>query len=311
MGLSKRTTIALASGTAAVVTVAGAWLVFGGGGTTLTSGSPQPELSVTSTTTTSVPTTTETTTQAIPTTTTTTAAATATTTRTTTRAKPQGNSPLPPPAVPLPPAVKPPASIPVPPPPHVAPPPGCTPTHTGNPAANADVRSALDTAAATKYWTGVQSPPLINQNPPVIPDPNPTLGPPAVITVPPTLMEAIAWQESGWQSDIQSCDGGSGTMQIMSVTATWMNNRFGSSYDYKTLSGNAAIGGEYIEWLIGYFGENSFDYHYDINDPDMLAAVIDAYNSGPASVQFANGHTVVSHYAATVEALMTQQPWLG
>jgi hypothetical protein len=37
--------------------------------------------------------------------------------------------------------------------------------------------------------------------------------------------------------------------------------------------------------------------------------VIDAYNAGPANVQFANGHTVVSHYAQTVAALTTQQPW--
>ena len=303
MGLSKRATIALGSSTAAVVVVAGVWLVFGGGGTTLTSGQAQPELSITDTT--SVPTTTPKTTEAVPTTT-----AAPTTTVVTTKAKPRVVAPVVPPPAAMPAPVKPPVSIPVPPPPHVAPPPGCTATHSGNPASHANVQSALDAAAGTNYWTGVQNPPLVNQDPSPT-NPSPSLGPPAVITVPTALMEAIAWQESGWQSDIQSCDGGNGTMQLQSATATWMNQRFGSSYDYKTLSGNAAIGAEYIEWLIGYFGENSFNYHYDITNPDMLAAVLDAYNSGAASVQFPGGHTVVSHYAATVEALMTQQPWNG
>lgn len=304
MGLSKRATIAVASGTAAVVVVAGVWLVFGMGSntdnTTLASGNQSLSTSITSPTGTTELTTTE-----APTTT----VAPTTTRTTTTRAK--AKAPVAPVhAMPAP--VKPPANIPLPPPPHATPAPGCTATHTGNRATNADVKSALVSAAGHDYWAGVSSPPLVNQNPPPTdgsPDPSPDLGPRAVITVPTAMMEAIAWQESGWDSDIKSCDGGNGTMQLQSATATWMNQRYGTSYDYTTLSGNAAIGGEYIEWLIGYFGENSFDHHYDVTDPDMIAAVIDAYNAGPGNVQFANGHTVVSHYTATVEALMTQQPW--
>lgn len=303
MALSRRATIALATGTAAVVTVAGVWLVFGNNtaSPTLTSGTA---LSVASTTA-SAPATAVTTTDAP----TTTAAPTTTHAATTTKARPKAPA-APAPAMPAP--VKPPASIPVPPPPHTTPPPGCTATHTGNPASHTDVQSALVSAAGKTYWSGVSNPPLVNQNPPPADgsvDPSPALGPPAVITVPTTLMEAIAWQESGWDSDINSCDGGIGTMQIQSATATWMNQRFGTSYVVSTLSGNAAIGGEYIEWLISYFGENSFDHHYDMTDPDLVAAVIDAYNAGPGNVQFANGHTVVSHYAATVEALMNQEPW--
>jgi hypothetical protein len=296
MALSKRATIGLASGTAALVVVAGVWLVFGNGGPKDTAG--QALFVSTSETTTAV---TTTTTTAAPTTT-----IAPTTVATTTR--PKTNAPVAPVKA-MPPPVKPPANVPVPPPPHIVPPPGCTPTHTSTAAAHASVQAALQTAAGTQYWTGVANPPLVNTNPPGSPDPSPALGPRAVITVPVALMEAIAWQESGWQSNIASCDGGHGTMQLMSATATWMNQRFGSSYDYTTLSGNAAIGGEYIEWLIGYFGENSFDHHYDITDQDMIVAVLDAYNGGAASVQFANGHTVVSHYAATVEALMSQQPW--
>ena len=303
MALSRRATIALATGTAALVTVAGVWLVFGTGGSPSTT-SGQALSEVTSQTITAV--TTTTTTTAAPITT-----VAPTTVVTTTR--PKTNAPAAPvKAMPAP--VKPPPNVPVPPPPHAAPTPGCTPTKTGTAAAHADVQAALQSAAATQYWTGVANPPLVNQNPPSAdgsPDPSPALGPRAVITVPPALMEAIAWQESGWQSNIVSCDGGHGTMQLMSATATWINQRFGTSHDYTTLSGNAALGAQYIEWLIGYFGENSFDHHYDITNQDMLVAVLDAYNGGAASVQFAAGHTVVSHYAATVEALMSQQPWNG
>lgn len=305
MGLSRRATIAVATGTAAVVTVAGAWLVFGqdSPSPTLTSGGSNPSLVVGTApqTTTDVPTTTA----AV-----TTTAAPTTTQATHTRTQPRAATPPAAQAMPAP--VKPPASIPVPPPPHVAPPPGCTPTHTGNRATNTAVQSALTSAAGQNYWAGVKNPPLVNQNPPPangVPDTSPNLGPAAVLSVPTTLMEAIAWQESGWDSDIQSCDGGVGTMQIQKATADWMNQRFGTSYDLTTLSGNAALGGEYLEWLISYFGENSFDHHYDMTDPDLVAAVIDAYNAGPGNVQFANGHTVVSHYAQTVEALMAQQPW--
>jgi hypothetical protein len=301
MALSKRATIGLASGTAALVVVAGVWLVFGNGGAPKDTAGQALSFTTSET---SVRVTTTPTTTLAPTTT-----VAPTTVATTTR--PKTKAPVAPvKAMPAP--VKPPANVPVPPPPHVAPPPGCTPTKTGTAAAHADVQTALQTAAGTDYWAGVATPPLVNTNPPPAdgsPDTSPAFGPRAVITVPATMMEAIAWQESGWQSNIVSCDGGHGTMQLMSATATWINQRFGSSHDYTTLSGNAALGAQYLEWLIGYFGENSFDHHYDITDQDMIVAVLDAYNAGAGSVQFAGGHTVVSHYAATVEALMSQQPW--
>ena len=195
----------------------------------------------------------------------------------------------------------------LPPPPHQDVP-GCAPTHAGNPASTAEVKSALVSAGSTQYWNGVQNPPMDNGNTDPSSTPTPT-GPPAQITLPTNLVEAVAWQESGWQSDITSCDGGVGTMQIMSATASWMNQRFGTSYDYTALSGNAAIGSEYLEWLVAYFGENYFGYNYDLSDPDLLGAVLDAYNAGASNVEFTGGHTVLSSYARNVEALMSQQPW--
>src|SRR2546430_1319176 len=73
------------------------------------------------------------------------------------------------------------------------------------------------------------------------------------ITVPARLVYAVAWQESGWQSTIMACDGGIGTMQVMPNTATWMNQRFGTSFDVHALSGNAFLGGQYLAWLVAYF----------------------------------------------------------
>ncbi|HEX3780255.1 MAG TPA: transglycosylase SLT domain-containing protein [Pseudonocardiaceae bacterium] len=196
----------------------------------------------------------------------------------------------------------------LPPPPHQAPVPGCTPSHSGTAASAADVKSALVTSGSTQYWSGVRNPPMEAGDTPAGSTPTPT-GPPAQITLPANLMEAIGWQESGWQSNITACDGGVGAMQIMSATASWMNQRYGTQYVYQTLSGNTAIGGEYLEWLVAYFGENYFGYQYDLSNPDLLAAVIDAYNAGANNVTFANGHTVVSSYAADVEKEMTTQPW--
>jgi hypothetical protein len=275
---------------AVVVVIAGVWMLVGGGPdsrpvaqTGLVTESSEVELGTTapatSSTTVSITTTPTTTTH--PTTTATTSKARAT--------------------MPAPTSHK--VTVPVPPPPHPAPVPGCTPSHVGTPAPRAEVKAALLTAAGTQYWANAASPPRVAGDDPAVP------GPKAVITVPPLLMQAIAWQESGWQSDIRACDGGVGTMQVMKDTASWMNQRFGTSYDHTTLAGNAAIGAQYLQWLVAYFGQNYFGNHFDITNDDLLNAVIAAYNVGPANVQFADGHTVVNRYATTVRALMTQQPW--
>lgn len=185
------------------------------------------------------------------------------------------------------PAVKP--SIPLPPPPNppqVPPPsPGASgptcPTYAGPKASLADVKAALTTAAGRAYWAGTSPPAGYT-------------GTGAEITVPPTLMKAVAWQESGWQSTIIACDGGIGTMQIMPATATWMNQRFGTSYEVNTLAGNTAIGAEYLEWLIMYFGLYYFG-SFDLGATAPVGAdragmrlrdvVISGYNVGPGGVE--------------------------
>jgi Transglycosylase SLT domain len=170
------------------------------------------------------------------------------------------------------------------------------PYHEGTDASKTTVRDALETAAAKPFWTT------------------------SAVTLPPKLIKAVAWQESGWQSTIIACDGGIGTMQVMSNTATWMNQRFGTSYDVHTLSGNTMIGSAYLQWLVKYFGDVYFNGTYSLNaddcvsgDPDvpdyktpcLLNAVIAAYNYGYGAVDTDTGIVIPNpQYVSNVRALM-------
>ncbi|GIG56418.1 hypothetical protein Lfu02_07900 [Longispora fulva] len=153
---------------------------------------------------------------------------------------------------------------------------------------NADrpaVKAALTAAAGREYWQSVH------------------------FTVPLTLMKAIAWQESGWQSAIIACDGGMGTMQLMPGTVDWMNLKFNDApEDPKTLKGNTVLGAEYLSWLIRYFGDTYFDHTYDLANENLLDVVIAAYNVGHAGVQDEATHTIKipnQQYVNNVRALMT------
>ena len=154
----------------------------------------------------------------------------------------------------------------------------------------AQVKAALAAAAATPFWSVQPS-----------------------ITLPPNLIDAIAWEESGWQSTIIACDGGIGTMQIMPATATWMNNRFGTNFNVNTLSGNTMLGAEYLEWLVRYFGDYAYSGNYSLSNQDLLNDVIAAYNVGPGAVDPTAGPSGIPNwqYVNNVEALMTTCPCLS
>lgn len=198
-------------------------------------------------------------------------------------------------ATPAPAPTRAPITPPGPPPPPPAPAPVPSdrecPWYEGENAPLSEVRDALVTAANHRFWPN---------------DP---------ITVPVELMKAIAWQESGWQSAIMACDGGIGTMQVMPDTATWMNTRFGTSYDVHTLSGNTMIGAAYLQWLIKYFGDVWFGGSYDLNPDDcedhrspcLLNAVIASYNYGFGAVDLPDRIEIPNpRYVENVRALMTQ-----
>ncbi|RKR87049.1 transglycosylase-like protein with SLT domain [Micromonospora pisi] len=159
----------------------------------------------------------------------------------------------------------------VPPPPAIQPAPAsCTaPKYVGTQASRAEVKAALTTAAGVSYWP-VSAP---------------------EIKVPVALVKAIAWQESGWQSNIEACDGGVGLMQVMPGTADQVNNRFDKSLDIRKYQDNATLGANYLAWLIRYLGDLS-GLGYSIDpadcvdhvDPCLLNAVISSYNMGPGTV---------------------------
>jgi hypothetical protein len=204
-----------------------------------------------------------------------------------------------PPAQELPPAPPPPA------------PPGCSPTHAGTDAPFSQVKSALQSAAAKQYWQGVVPPDAL------APDPLP------VITVPTNLMFAIAQQESGWQSTIMACDGGIGTMQVMPDTVTWLDGRFGTTYDPNTLDGNTKAGARYIEWLIMYFGLFHFQKHFDLSTVEKIGpngeeltlerVVVAAYNVGYAALEQSDGTLslgpIATTYSNNVLALKAAANW--
>jgi len=185
------------------------------------------------------------------------------------------------------------------PPPAAPPADTCTQTYSGAAASRADVGAALDAAAARTY------------NPPI------NGVPPVPITVSPVLLKAVAWQESGWQSNVVSCYGAYGTMQVTSDTATWMNGQYGTDYDLHTLSGNTSLGAEYLAWLIYYFGHFCFNDDYDISHldpdhPDLRDAVLAGYNVGVGKIDTPDGLVIptdVRGYTNAVEADMSTQPW--
>jgi Transglycosylase SLT domain len=200
--------------------------------------------------------------------------------------------------------VTPPAKeIPPPPPP---PDPTCTaPTYHGTAAPRDTVKAALLAAGSVEYWKGVQLDPNLS-----VPLPK--------ITIPANLMKAIAWQESGWQSNIESCDHGIGVMQVMKDTADDTNRRFGTSYDINTLQGNTQLGAEYLERLIMYFGIYHYGQNFSLDtiapvgpnneQYSLLQVVVAAYNVGVGNVE--NGDDIVigpvgRQYSNNVIALMS------
>ncbi|MFF2042608.1 transglycosylase SLT domain-containing protein [Kitasatospora sp. NPDC058170] len=145
--------------------------------------------------------------------------------------------------------------------------------------------------------------------------------------LPVSLVKAIAWQESGWQSGILACDGGIGTMQIMPATVSWMNGKFATTSDPNTLAGNVQLGAQLLDWLVAYYGDSSFGGKYDLSpDPatgktPLLDLVIAAYNAGAGKVHYntvtdpATGAVSGSldipnpSYVANVKSLMSSAPW--
>lgn len=131
------------------------------------------------------------------------------------------------------------------------------------------------------------------------------------------LVEAIAWQESGWRELIQACDGGIGVMQIQPETVTWLNQTFGTTYDAKVLDGNTHLGTSMLSWLYNYYlpfctkglpagqtctGDTIWPGATD--GATMRDIVISAYNEGPGTM--AKYGIQNWNYVNSVKAFLTQ-----
>ena len=172
--------------------------------------------------------------------------------------------------------------------------PACAHYDKTTPVSKTKIKAALKTAAARIYWR--------------------TEAPTLKLNYP--LVKAVAWQESGWKSNIHNCDGGTGVMQVMPETVTMINNRFGLSYDASNYQDNAFVGANYLAWMTRWVGHNYFADSQNLSASKcktttswcLLNVVISGYNAGQGSIEAAAASKALPNpgYVSAVRALMTR-----
>ncbi|MGH1493831.1 MAG: LysM peptidoglycan-binding domain-containing protein [Acidimicrobiales bacterium] len=76
--------------------------------------------------------------------------------------------------------------------------------------------------------------------------------------VAPDLLMAMAYRESGWQTDVISNKGAVGVGQLMPTTSEWIADRLiKAELDPYDPDDNIRMSARYMEWLIGYMGSES------------------------------------------------------
>ncbi|MEU4236507.1 transglycosylase SLT domain-containing protein [Actinoplanes sp. NPDC026619] len=157
------------------------------------------------------------------------------------------------------------------------------------------VKAALKSAAARTYWNSEA--PQLKLNYP--------------------LVKAVAWQESGWQSNIHNCDGGAGVMQVMPATTDFINQRFGLTYDASKFADNTYLGANYLAWMTKWVGDKYFkSANYSLSASKckthtswcLLNVVISGYNAGQGGIEAAATSKTLPNpeYVAAVRSLMTR-----
>lgn len=110
--------------------------------------------------------------------------------------------------------------------------------------------------------------------------------------VPPALLEAIAWQESGWQQNVVSSAGAIGIGQVLPSTARFVSQDLaGIPLDVVSASDNVRIEARYVSFL-------SEEENY--NTCRMIAA----YDEGPGNLSRYGVLPSVRQYVADVEYLV-------
>jgi hypothetical protein len=77
--------------------------------------------------------------------------------------------------------------------------------------------------------------------------------------VPLSLMEAEAWQESGWQNDVVSPAGAVGIGQLLPATAVFVNQTLGTSLQLTVPSDNIRMMAAFLGYLLRATGGNICD----------------------------------------------------
>jgi N-acetylmuramoyl-L-alanine amidase len=106
------------------------------------------------------------------------------------------------------------------------------------------------------------------------------------------LLEAIAWQESGWQQAAVSSVGAIGTGQIMPATASFIAGTLvGAPLNINSVSDNIRMSAAFLSYLAGVEGNNR-------------CATIAAYYEGPDNLRQYGVFPETQAYVASVEALI-------
>ena len=106
------------------------------------------------------------------------------------------------------------------------------------------------------------------------------------------LLEAIAWQESGWQQGVVSSAGAIGTGQIMPETASFISSSIiGSRMNIRSTSDNIRMSAAFLAYLADVEANNR-------------CATIAAYYEGPDNLRQNGIFPDAQVYVASVEALI-------
>lgn len=114
----------------------------------------------------------------------------------------------------------------------------------------------------------------------------------AAYGVSPALVEAIAWQESGWHESAVSASDAVGVGQLLPSTADFVNqNLLGTDLSLNSTSDNIRMSAAFLAYLAHQFG----------NDTCMVAA---AYYEGPGAVRAYGVYPGAEFYVRDVIDLM-------
>jgi peptidoglycan hydrolase-like protein with peptidoglycan-binding domain len=106
----------------------------------------------------------------------------------------------------------------------------------------------------------------------------------------PSLVTALAWQESGFQQDVRSSVGARGVMQIRGQTWSYVEMVLLGRKVPHTVDGNIHVGVAYLRQLL---------HEFDFN----VRLAIGAYNQGPAGVRAHGLYPKTRRFVANVLAL--------